>query len=46
VFGARSAAWERELDLNPEIVNLNRGGAFRRDTGYRLVVSLIFEMER
>lgn len=49
-FAAPSVAVERELGLNPEIVNVNGGGIALGhpigNTGCRLVVSLIHEMER
>jgi acetyl-CoA C-acetyltransferase len=49
-FAAPSVAVERELGLNPEIVNVNGGGIALGhpigNTGCRLVVSLIYEMER
>ncbi len=49
-FAAPSIAVERELGLNPEIVNVNGGGIALGhpigNTGCRLVVSLIHEMER
>jgi acetyl-CoA acetyltransferase family protein len=49
-FAATYLAVERELGLNPEIVNVNGGGIALGhpigDTGCRLVVSLIHEMER
>jgi acetyl-CoA C-acetyltransferase len=49
-FAAPSVAVERELGLNPDIVNVNGGGISLGhpigNTGCRLVVSLIHEMER
>jgi acetyl-CoA C-acetyltransferase len=49
-FAAPSVAVERELGLNREIVNVNGGGIALGhpigDTGCRLVVSLIHEMEK
>ena len=49
-FAAPCLAVERELSLNPEIVNVNGGGIALGhpigNTGCRLVVSLIYEMER
>jgi acetyl-CoA acetyltransferase len=49
-FAAPSLAVERELGLNPEIVNVNGGGIALGhpigNTGARLVVSLIHEMEK
>ena len=49
-FAAPSIAVERELGLNPEIVNVNGGGIALGhpigNTGCRLVVSLIHEMEK
>ncbi len=49
-FAAPLVAVERELGLNPEIVNVNGGGIALGhpigDTGCRIVVSLIHEMER
>jgi acetyl-CoA C-acetyltransferase len=49
-FAAPLVAVERELGLNPEIVNVNGGGIALGhpigNTGCRLVVSLIYEMER
>jgi len=49
-FAAPSIAVEQELGLNPEIVNVNGGGIALGhpigNTGCRLVVSLIHEMER
>jgi acetyl-CoA C-acetyltransferase len=49
-FAAPSIAVERELGLNPEIVNVNGGGIALGhpigNTGCRIVVSLILEMER
>jgi acetyl-CoA C-acetyltransferase len=49
-FAAPYLAVERELGLNPEIVNVNGGGIALGhpigNTGCRLVVSLIHEMER
>jgi len=49
-FAAPSIAVERELGLNSEIVNVNGGGIALGhpigNTGCRLVVSLIYEMER
>jgi acetyl-CoA C-acetyltransferase len=49
-FAAPSIAVERELGLNPEIVNVNGGGIALGhpigDTGCRIVVSLIHEMEK
>ena len=49
-FAAPSVAVERELGLNREIVNVNGGGISLGhpigDTGCRLVVSLIHEMEK
>jgi acetyl-CoA C-acetyltransferase len=49
-FAASSVAVERELDLNPEIVNVNGGGIALGhpigNTGCRLVVSLVHEMEK
>ena len=49
-FAAPSLAVERELGLNPEIVNVNGGGIALGhpigNTGCRLVVSLIHEMEK
>jgi acetyl-CoA C-acetyltransferase len=48
-FAAPSIAVERELGLNPEIVNVNGGGIALGhpigNTGCRLVVSLIHEIE-
>ncbi len=49
-FAAPLVAVERELGLNPEIVNVNGGGIALGhpigDTGCRIVVSLIHEMEK
>jgi len=49
-FAAPSLAVERELGLNPEIVNVNGGGIALGhpigNTGCRIVVSLIYEMEK
>jgi acetyl-CoA acetyltransferase family protein len=49
-FAAPSLAVERELGLNPDIVNVNGGGIALGhpigNTGCRLVVSLIHEMEK
>lgn len=49
-FAAPSVAVERELGLNREIVNVNGGGIALGhpigDTGCRIVVSLIHEMEK
>ncbi len=49
-FAAPSVLVERELGLNPEIVNVNGGGIALGhpigNTGSRIVVSLICEMER
>ena len=49
-FAAPSMAVERELSLNPEIVNVNGGGIALGhpigNTGCRIVVSLIHEMEK
>lgn len=49
-FAASSIIVERELGLNPDIVNVNGGGIALGhpigNTGCRLVVSLIHEMER
>ena len=49
-FAAPSLVVERELGLNPEIVNVNGGGIALGhpvgSTGCRLVVSLIHEMEK
>lgn len=49
-FAAASLAVERELGLNPEIVNVNGGGIALGhpigNTGCRIVVSLIYEMEK
>jgi acetyl-CoA C-acetyltransferase len=49
-FAAASLAVERELDLNRDIVNVNGGGISLGhpigDTGCRIVVSLIHEMEK
>jgi acetyl-CoA acetyltransferase family protein len=49
-FAAPSIAVERELGLNPDIVNVNGGGIALGhpigNTGCRLVVSLIHEMEK
>jgi acetyl-CoA C-acetyltransferase len=49
-FAAPYLAVERELGLNPEIVNVNGGGIALGhpigNTGCRLVVSLIYEMDR
>lgn len=49
-FAAPSVAVERELGLNREIVNVNGGGIALGhpigNTGCRLVVSLIHEMEK
>jgi acetyl-CoA C-acetyltransferase len=49
-FAAASLAVERELDLNPDIVNVNGGGIALGhpvgSSGCRIVVSLIHEMER
>lgn len=49
-FAAPSLAVERELGLNPEIVNVNGGGIALGhpigNTGCRIVVSLIHEMEK
>jgi acetyl-CoA acetyltransferase family protein len=49
-FAAPSIVVERELGLNPEIVNVNGGGIALGhpigNTGCRIVVSLIHEMER
>ena len=49
-FAAPSVAVERELGLNRDIVNVNGGGIALGhpigDTGCRLVVSLIHEMEK
>jgi len=49
-FAAPSLVVERELGLNPEIVNVNGGGIALGhpigNTGCRIVVSLIYEMER
>ncbi|MGB9630105.1 MAG: thiolase family protein [Thermodesulfobacteriota bacterium] len=49
-FAAPSIVVERELGVNPEIVNVNGGGIALGhpigNTGCRIVVSLIHEMER
>jgi acetyl-CoA C-acetyltransferase len=49
-FAAASLAVERELDLNPEIVNVNGSGIALGhpigNSGCRIVVSLIHEMEK
>jgi len=49
-FAAPSIVVERELGLNPDIVNVNGGGIALGhpigNTGCRIVVSLIHEMER
>ncbi|MBW2149828.1 MAG: thiolase family protein [Deltaproteobacteria bacterium] len=49
-FAAASVAVERELGLRREIVNVNGGGVALGhpigDTGCRIVVSLIYEMEK
>jgi acetyl-CoA C-acetyltransferase len=49
-FAAPSIAVERELGLNPAIVNVNGGGIALGhpigNTGCRIVVSLIYEMEK
>jgi acetyl-CoA C-acetyltransferase len=49
-FAAPSVVVERELGLNSEIVNVNGGGIALGhpivDTGCRIVVSLIHEMEK
>jgi len=49
-FAAPLVAVERELGLNPEIVNINGGGIALGhpigNTGCRIVVSLIHEMEK
>jgi acetyl-CoA C-acetyltransferase len=49
-FAAPSIVVERELGLNPEIVNVNGGGIALGhpigNTGCRIVVSLIHEMEK
>jgi len=49
-FAAPSIVVERELGLNPEIVNVNGGGIALGhpigNTGCRLVVSLVHEMEK
>jgi acetyl-CoA C-acetyltransferase len=49
-FAAPSLAVERELGLNPDIVNVNGGGIALGhpigNTGCRIVVSLIYEMEK
>ena len=49
-FAAPSVAVEKELGLNREIVNVNGGGIALGhpigNTGCRLVVSLIHEMEK
>jgi acetyl-CoA C-acetyltransferase len=49
-FAAPSLAVERELGLNPEMVNVNGGGIALGhpigNTGCRIVVSLIHEMEK
>jgi len=49
-FAAASVAVERELNLKREIVNVNGGGVALGhpigDTGCRIVVSLIYEMEK
>jgi len=49
-FAAPSLAVERELGLNPDIVNVNGGGIALGhpigNTGCRIVVSLIHEMEK
>lgn len=49
-FAATSIVVERELGLNPEIVNVNGGGIALGhpigNTGCRIVVSLVHEMER
>ena len=49
-FAAASVAVERELGLKREIVNVNGGGVALGhpigDTGCRIVVSLIYEMEK
>lgn len=49
-FAAPSLVVERELGLNPEMVNVNGGGIALGhpigNTGCRIVVSLIYEMER
>ena len=49
-FAAPSIVVERELGLNPEIVNVKGGGIALGhpigNTGCRLVVSLIHEMEK
>jgi acetyl-CoA C-acetyltransferase len=49
-FAAAYLAVERELGLNPDIVNVNGGGIALGhpigNTGCRIVVSLIYEMEK
>ena len=49
-FAAASVAVERELNLKREIVNVNGGGVALGhpigDTGCRIVVSLIYELEK
>ena len=49
-FAAPSVLVEKELGLNPDIVNVNGGGIALGhpigNTGCRIVVSLIYEMER
>jgi acetyl-CoA C-acetyltransferase len=49
-FAASSLAVERELGLNPDIVNVNGGGIALGhpigNSGCRIVVSLIHEMEK
>ena len=49
-FAAPSVVVERELGLKPDIVNLNGGGIAMGhpigNTGCRIVVSLIYEMEK
>jgi acetyl-CoA acetyltransferase family protein len=49
-FAAPSIVVERELGLNPDIVNVNGGGIALGhpigNTGCRIVVSLIYEMEK
>ena len=49
-FAAPSLAVERELGLNPDIVNVNGGGISIGhpigNTGCRIVVTLLYEMEK
>jgi acetyl-CoA C-acetyltransferase len=49
-FAAPSLAVERELGLNPDIVNVNGGGIALGhpigNTGCRIVVTLLYEMEK